>query len=298
MKSGRPSYSAEIVASMRALEALRPADERICYDPYARCFLRGRLRKLARITFFRKVILRYIEHKAPGTPAGIAARTRYIDDLVIAECAKGAVQLVILGAGYDTRALRLAPLQRIRVFEVDFPDTQRNKREMLHVLPDVNLDHITYVPIDFNSQTLHQALTPAGYDPDLRTLFLWEGVTMYLDAEAVDATLAFIAQNTAAGSSLYFDYFLKSVMDGRCQLPEAVALRKMRSFNADGVEQFTFHIDEEELNGFLLARGFRLVEEMRGASLHARYFHGKNEGRYVHQVCGYVHCAIMLPEPV
>jgi methyltransferase (TIGR00027 family) len=292
MEKGKASYSAEIVASMRALEALRPPDERICFDPFARTFLRGRLRGLAKSSFWRRGILRYLEYRAPGMQAGIAARTRYIDDLVLQEVANGITQLVILGAGYDSRALRLEPLKNIRVFEVDFPDTQAHKLSKLAELQGLAMAHITHVPIDFNTQKLGEVLNKAGYAIDKKTLFIWEGVTMYLNAEAVDATLAFVATNTAMGSSIYFDYFMKSVMDGSCQLPESVALRKMSSFNSDGVERFTYTIDEKAIPQFLAQHGFRLVEEMRGETLHQRYFLGKNAKRYVHRVCGYVHAAI------
>lgn len=296
MKAGKPSYSAAIVASIRALETLRPQDEQICHDPYARLFLRGVLRKLARYAPFRRVILRYLEHRAPGTPAGIAARTRYIDDVVLAEVQNGISQLVILGAGYDTRALRLSPLRGIRCFEVDFPDTQAFKLNCLQKMPELSTPHVTYVSIDFNRQKLEHVLKAAGYDPSEKTLFLWEGVTMYLTPEAVDATLQFVASNTAQGSSIYFDYFMRKVMDGRCPLPESVALRKMSSFNNDGVERFTFHIDEARLEEFLTQRGFKLKEEMRGETLHERYFKGVNAQRYVHRVCGYLHAEVVRRE--
>ena len=292
MEKGKASYSAEIVASMRALEALRPPDERICFDPFARTFLRGRLRGLAKSSFWRRGILRYLEYRAPGMQAGIAARTRYIDDLVLQEVANGITQLVILGAGYDSRALRLEPLKSIRVFEVDFPDTQAHKLSKLAELQALSMEHITHVPIDFNTQNLGDVLNKAGYAINQNTLFIWEGVTMYLSADAVDENLAFIATNNALGSSVYFDYFMKSVMDGSCKLRESVALRKMKSFNEDGVEQFTYTIDEKAVPQFLAQRGFRLVEEMRGETLHQRYFLGKNAERYVHRVCGYVHAAI------
>ncbi len=292
METGKASYSAIVVASMRALEALRPPEERVCYDPFARSFLGDGTRTLGRNGIINRLIHWYLEYRAPGMQAGIAARTRYIDDLVLQEVANGITQLVILGAGYDSRALRLEPLKNIRVFEVDFPDTQAHKLSKLAELKVLSTEHITHVPIDFNTQNLGDVLNTAGYAMDKKTLFIWEGVTMYLSADAVDENLAFIATNNALGSSVYFDYFMKSVMDGTCLLPESVALRKMSSFNSDGVERFTYTIDEKTIPQFLAQRGFRLVEEMRGETLHQRYFLGKNAKRYVHRVCGYVHAAI------
>lgn len=292
METGKASYSAIVVASMRALEALRPPEERVCYDPFARSFLGDGTRTLGRNGIINRLIHWYLEYRAPGMQAGIAARTRYIDDIVAHEAAKGIAQLVILGAGYDSRAWRIPQLKDVHVFEIDFPYTQKEKLAKIANLSEVPIARVSYVPIDFNTQSLSDVLREAGYSREQKTLFLMEGLTMYLSADAVDENLAFIATNNALGSSVYFDYFMKSVMDGSCKLRESVALRKMKSFNEDGVEQFTYTIDEKAVPQFLAQRGFRLVEEMRGETLHQRYFLGKNAKRYVHRVCGYVHAAI------
>jgi len=292
METGKASYSAIVVASMRALEALRPTEERVCYDPFARSFLGDGTRTLGRNGIINRLIHWYLEYRAPGMQAGIAARTRYIDDIVANEAAKGIAQLVILGAGYDSRAWRIPQLKDVHVFEIDFPDTQKEKLAKIENLSESPIAQVSYVPIDFNTQSLSDVLREAGYSSEQKTLFLMEGLTMYLSADAVDENLAFIATNNASGSSVYFDYFMKSVMDGSCKLRESVALRKMKSFNEDGVEQFTYTIDEKAVPQFLAQRGFRLVEEMRGETLHQRYFLGKNAERYVHRVCGYVHAAI------
>lgn len=292
METGKASYSAIVVASMRALEALRPPEERVCYNPFARSFLGDGTRTLGRNGLINRLIHWYLEYRAPGMQAGIAARTRYIDDIVAHEAAKGIAQLVILGAGYDSRAWRIPQLKDVHVFEIDFPYTQKEKLAKIANLSEVPIARVSYVPIDFNTQSLSDVLREAGYSREQKTLFLMEGLTMYLSADAVDENLAFIATNNALGSSVYFDYFMKSVMDGSCKLRESVALRKMKSFNEDGVEQFTYTIDEKAVPQFLAQRGFRLVEEMRGETLHQRYFLGKNAKRYVHRVCGYVHAAI------
>lgn len=107
MKEGKASFSAEIIAAMRALESRRPEHLRICHDPYARHLIRLRFRRVAQNPIVTKLIYRYLERKGPGLPAGIAARTRYIDDIVKQEVANGARQVVILGAGLDMHAFRL-----------------------------------------------------------------------------------------------------------------------------------------------------------------------------------------------
>ena len=292
MKEGKASFSAEIIAAMRALESRRPEHLRICHDPYARHLIRSRFRKFAQNKFITKLIYWYVERKGPGLPAGIAARTRYIDDIVKLEVDNGAQQLVIMGAGLDMRTFRLEELRNVHVFEVDFPATQELKKQKLTEIELPERSKLSYVPVDFNKDNLGEKLTDAGYDPKLKTLFIWEGVTVYLDAESVNRTLAFVASNTGKGSTLYFDYLMQSVLDGSCKYPEATAVRKTKSFNSDGVEKYTFGIDDTGIESFLSSRGFKLLEHMTGESLKTRYFFGENSSRYVFRICGFVHAEV------
>jgi methyltransferase (TIGR00027 family) len=123
----------------------------------------------------------------------------------------GAAQFVILGAGFDTRAYRLTSDTRVRVFEVDSPATQRVKRETLEKA-GIDSRAVTFVPADFEKEDWLACLTAAGFDAGERTLFLWEGVTMYLDRAAVEDTLRKIA-STAPGSAVAFDYFTTEALE-------------------------------------------------------------------------------------
>lgn len=293
MKEGKASFSAEIIAAMRALESRRPESERICYDPYARHLIRSRFRSIAQNKLVTRLLYAYIEKKGPGLPAGIAARTRYIDDVVKQDVANGAQQVVILGAGLDMRAYRLEELRNIPVFEVDFPATQALKQQKLQTMQLPQRQQLHYVPVDFNRDLLSRELHRAGFDPLLKSLFIWEGVTMYLDAAAVDVTLQYIASHAAAGSTLYFDYLYQSVLDGRSTLPEALVVRNTRSFNGHGTERYTYGIEESCLPEFLQTRGFELIEHLNAHHLKDRYFHGKNAQRYLFGICGFVHAKVM-----
>ena len=108
--------------------------------------------------------------------------------------------------------------EKVRVFEVDHPDTHNVKikkvKEIFGSLPD----HVTYVPVDFETENLGERLVIQGYDRSLKTLFLLEGLVMYIPPEAVDETLSFIAKNSGKGSVILFDYYLESVVDGTCEL--------------------------------------------------------------------------------
>jgi methyltransferase (TIGR00027 family) len=123
----------------------------------------------------------------------------------------GVAQFVILGAGFDTRAYRLTSDTRVRVFEVDSPATQRVKRETLEKA-GIDSRAVTFVPADFEKEDWLACLTAAGFDAGERTLFLWEGVTMYLDRAAVEDTLRKIA-STAPGSAVAFDYFTTEALE-------------------------------------------------------------------------------------
>jgi methyltransferase (TIGR00027 family) len=114
-------------------------------------------------------------------------------------------QFVILGAGFDTRAFRLAQPGRIRCFEVDMPQTQSTKRQLLHKAR-IDSTGVTFVAADFETEDWLARLVEAGFDPNHPAVFLWEGVIMYLDRPAVESTLRKIA-STAKGSVLVFDYF-------------------------------------------------------------------------------------------
>jgi methyltransferase (TIGR00027 family) len=133
-----------------------------------------------------------------------AAVDRYLPDVA---------QFVILGAGFDTRAYRLPNGTRVRVFEVDSPPTQIVKRETLEKA-GIDAGGVTFVPADFEKEDWLACLTAMGFDPGERTLFLWEGVTMYLDRAAVEDTLRKIA-STARGSVVAFDYFTTEALESR-----------------------------------------------------------------------------------
>jgi methyltransferase (TIGR00027 family) len=133
-----------------------------------------------------------------------AARQTFFDTVVDPDLAN-ITQLVILGAGFDTRAFRLPKDTRMRAFEVDVPKTQAIKVEAL-AKGGIDSTGVTFVAADFAQDDWLRRLIDAGFDPDEPALFLWEGVTMYLDREAIETTLRKIA-STAKGSVVAFDYF-------------------------------------------------------------------------------------------
>ena len=196
MNRNQSSLTAAGIAIVRALESEKPAGERVCYDPYARRFVGAGLFYF--VKFF--AALGYADWKGPGVWEFLAARERYIDDYLEACLSEGLEQLVILGAGYDARAYRFDALRTgVKVFEVDHPATQAVKLKKLVAIFGAWPAHVTYVPIDFNQQSLAERLFASGYDEQRKTLFIWQGVTQYLTPAAVDDTLAFVAGHCRAG---------------------------------------------------------------------------------------------------
>jgi len=279
MRKDRTSLTAIGIAVARAVESEKPADERICYDPVARRFVSPWLYRL--LAFF--IASGYAERRGPGVMGFLAARERYIDDVLQKALDDGLEQLVILGAGYDSRAYRFEALMgRVKVFEVDHPATQRDKLGKLRAVFGKIPEHVTYVPVDFNTQTLEQRLPASGYDPGLKTLFIWQGVTMYLSAEAVDATLAFVVHHSRQGSSIVFDYIHRAALDGMDKHGEVSGMRRYRFMTGEGL---TFGIAAGSAEAFLKARGFSQVRDIDSDGLRRAYFSGKNARRSV--VSGY-----------
>ena len=169
-------------------------------------------------------------------------------------------------------------LAGIKAFEVDHPATQADKLAKLQAVFGKTPEHVTYVPVDFNTQTLETRLLKSGYDPKRKTLFIWQGVTMYLTGGAVDSTLAFVLKHSGAGSAIVFDYVYRSVLDGIQKQNEISNMRRYRFMTGEGL---TFGIPEGAVETFLKERGFRSVKDVNADDLKAVYFTGKNAARAV-----------------
>ena len=207
MKTGRPSRTAHLVALGRAMADLGLSHVPGFSDPTARAFLseRGR-RSLAGVERKQREKKGGYQFEGARTMADMMAlRTSAIDTAVRTAIVQGARQLVILGAGYDGRAWRMDELAGLRVFEVDHPATQGEKRARVTALGASKGD-VTFVAIDFERERLDAMLERAGHDRAVPTCWIWEGVVMYLTHDAMRATLADIAARSARGSTLIVNY--------------------------------------------------------------------------------------------
>jgi len=253
----RPSITAEMVALIRAREhALAAPARRIVDDPYA-----GRLLAAAGSFWVdaegrptRAAALADLAFRQPG--AGLAglvlARHRIMDDLVRAEAAAGASQLVILGAGYDARPYRFAPPEGpARAFEVDHPTLSAAKRGFVERALGRVPAHVRFTAVDFLRERLDERLLASGFDPAARTVFVWEGVTYYLTEEAVRATLGMVRALSAPGSTIVFDAWarprgLRGVWSDVVHAASSAAVRLLE-------EPFRFALPSIEAAASLLA---------------------------------------------
>ncbi len=274
MKKKQSSLTAQGIALVRAVESEKPENERVCYDPYARRFVNPFLW----YTMKAFMSIGYAERRGPGVADFLVARCRYMDDYLAEQIAEGVEQVVILGAGYDSRAYRFPQLNEraIKLFEVDHPATQADKLKALNKIFGRVPEQVTYVPIDFDSESLEQRLPACGYNERLKTAFIWEGVTYYITALAVDATLAFIVQHSGPGSSVIFDYTFTSVVDGTLKRGEASSMRRYRGLTGEGM---VFGIPQGSIVEFLQSRGFDRVTNATGETFKQLYFTGPNAKR-------------------
>jgi methyltransferase (TIGR00027 family) len=266
----RVSRTAEYMALFRALESGRDG---LFDDPCARAFLSPALRAAvcaARVPLLGAAVPAFIDRRWPGARTSGVARTRLIDDALVAAVASGIRQVVLLGAGFDARAARLPALESTRVFEVDRLATQTVKRARLAALLGREPAHVGFVAVDFDRDRLDVALAAAGFDARRQAVFVWEGVTNYLTAEAVDATLRFIA-GTAVGTRVVFTYVDRRVLDDT----EATAFAgtaRLRALLRRSGEPWTFGLDPPTLPTYLAQRGLTLREDVGAAEYRTRYW--------------------------
>lgn len=256
MVEAEGSLTAKAAAASRALESERPPQERLFYDPYA-ALLAGEEG--------RELLARIGSHGLGQSVSPL--RTRYTDDHLRERLSEGVRQVVIMGAGYDARALRMEELQQgVRIFEVDNPATGKQKQQRLVEILGKLPAHVAYLEADFLEEDLRplgENLLACGYQASQPAVFIFEGVFGYLNAEAADRMLRFLSSFASPGSSLVFDYTnveKKSERFARL-LTELETVKERRDFG----------FDPEGLPAYLEERGYRAVTNLSTDELGERY---------------------------
>ena len=272
--------TAQGVAKQRLIETIAGPDKRVINDPYASNFIMGAgLMKL----MGHRLNAWLAKKLAPGFHEHIISRTRFLDDLIEKSAEEGVDQYVILGAGYDSRAHRLALPSSLNIFEVDQPEVQSRK---LNKLPKElsNSKNITYVSVDFAHQSLTERLLNAGFDQTKSTIFTLEGVTQYITKEAFNMTMKEIAMLSREANSIFFLSYVNELLNTNpkdCfgmgyKNPEKKA-KLIKNLSAKAGEPWISFYSAEEIESVLSRNGYSIKENVNFEDLNLLYF--KSVGR-------------------
>jgi methyltransferase (TIGR00027 family) len=259
MRGHEVSRTAEFMAIFRASEHAKAAGARVFADPLAASLLPGELRlaaSLFKVPPAAALLNAYIDRRWPGARTSGIARTRLIDDW-IGQAAGEINQVVLLGAGFDTRAWRLNALASARIFEVDHPNTAAVKQARLRSA-HADLQKVTFVNVDFEKDDFDQLLRAAGFDATRRAIVVWEGVSQYLTGEAVCGVMRW-AGKLAPGSRFIFTYVHEGVLNGSVAFVGADKI--VAKVDGSG-EPWRFGLLPEQLPAFLCERGLTLLSDL------------------------------------
>jgi methyltransferase (TIGR00027 family) len=265
LQEGQPSHTARGAAAYRALHQSLEGGV-IFSDPFADRILDDQARA-RRDEIAAKPLLRPMR-------LFIAARSRFSEDTLSALVARGVRQVVVLGAGLDTFALRNPHAsQGVRVFEVDYPATQSWKRECFKQAGLAVPASLTFAPVDFERQSLAEGLAAAGFQADRPAFFQWLGVVPYLSRDAIGVTLDFIAG--VPGSAVVFDYAEPFANYPAERRENVIALAAGAAARG---EPWLSLFDPAELSEMLRGKGFGLVEDLGLAELTERFYGALKQG--------------------
>jgi len=254
-------------AVCRLIEQFQPEETRLFNDPVVKYLVGTPIQVLVQFAYIRDYAIKRTDAIMQGIYGAQICRTRYIDDAVQSALSQGIRQLVILGAGFDTRPYRLAGMEHVKVFEVDLPSVQEDKKKRLQKHFGRLPEHVAFVPIDFETQSLEDVLPWEAFDPSRPAVFVWEGVTPYISEEAVRRTLAFVGKS-ALGSILIFTYALKSIIERRSNIPDA---DKMMDYLAKNNIPWLFGLEPSRVPSFLKPFHLNPTADVGNADYQARY---------------------------
>jgi methyltransferase (TIGR00027 family) len=274
-------------AICRLIEQYQPEKTRLFYDPVAKELVGGSVRILMKFASMRNFTMKQTDAVAKGIYGVQICRTRYIDDVVQAAISQGIKQLVILGAGYDTRPYRLPEMESVKVFEVDLPAVQDDKKKKLQKYLGRLPEHVTFIPIDFDTQTLETVFTGTAFDPSMPAIFIWEGVTQYISEEAVRQTLAFVGKS-APGSIIVFTYVLKSIIERHSDIPGANHMMDVVARQSPWV----FGLEPSGIQDFLKPYGLTVIAEVGNSDYQEKYLKPVERNLVVFEGERIIHAAI------
>jgi len=257
----KPSKTASFAALHRAIANKEFKDQKLGPDYLAEYFLPPHFRFFIKFKGVKANVKKKFGEAFPGMHEYMIARTAYFDGKFADALNDKVPQIVLLGAGYDSRPYRFAKLNSAtRIIELDIEPTQNRKRECLRQAHIDIPGQVTLAPINFSKESLQTVLVKAGYENHKKTLFLWEGVTYYLQEGAVAEILGFVSQCSHPESVIAFDYAVSVTEENINGYGVKEFLESMKEHHAN--EGIMFAIDEGNAERFLEQKGLQMVEHM------------------------------------
>ena len=280
------SRTAEMTCASRAASYLETRSQYHSDDYLAVRLLPSFFKILVHIPLFRMLYRRVF------APAGIyeyvIARTKYIDAVFKRALAEPFDQVLLFGAGFDTRALRFQPAaQQTRIFELDAPLTQQAKLQQYQKRGLDIPSNVAFISIDFDKESLPNKLDMGRFQKDQTSLFILEGLLMYLEPESVQATFHTIQTYAGLGSWVVFDYVRASVLRHENTLYGETGVTQ--SVLKAG-EQWRFGIEPDEISSFVEAYDFQVSDHKEAQELEEIFFRD-TDGRLVGRING-THCIV------
>lgn len=272
MKEGQSSRTAEAAAALRA-NHFKNTVSPVFSDPYAFELTSRSWKKLLSSPLLVKLMNSAVLNRTLGLLTGqVVGRSRYAEDLLDQAVQQNTQQYVLVGAGLDSFVLRESHhYPTLKIFEVDHPDTQAAKQAKLKKLGNIPAS-VEFVAINFEKESISEALTRSLYEPTAPAFFSWLGTTHYLNSQTTLQTLKSIAEFAANGSEVVLDY--------STDFQELNGIERLGSM---GVAQFTYLLKEPLLGQFkpkdlhhaVEQMGFEVVEDLSGEAITERYFNGR-----------------------
>lgn len=267
---GDMPVTAEFSAAMRAIAAMDPDEKIRNPDTMAKKFLSPAFWFWTALDEDYDKSKQFIKYYRVSTYYTSNACTKHIDGILESAAGNGLQQVVIIGAGLDSRAYRFQQqTPKAKFFEVDLPAAVACKKELVQSVIGKVPETVAYVSADYRNGGIGDALIQAGYNNKSKTLFIWEGVTRYIDAESVDGTLRFIAENAAPGSELVFDYIFEDITQGDFSKMPFARFQSVRM--AAYGHPWKFGIAPEKAGDFVKSRGFEVISDLGAGQLAKRY---------------------------
>lgn len=279
------SETAIFAALYRAIANKDYKNESIGPDYLAEYFLPAHFKFFIKFNKIRANVKRKSGKFTPGMYEYMLARTAFFDKAFSDALNENIPQIVLLGAGYDTRAYRFATQNSTtKIIELDIATTQTRKKKCLEKARIGIPKHVRFVPINFNKEVLKDVLERAGYAHNVKTLFIWEGVIYYLEPESVDATLEFINNSSHNESIIAFDYVISITEENMKHYYGAKEFAQTWRKHRSG-EPFKFAVDDGKIESFLEQRGLKLVTHLDNREIENEFLLNAN-GSLIGQING------------